>query len=370
MKRVLSYIIMLGLFSSGMVVGQTEKTSPLQKGRIWGYIFGDMIYKAAGDTLVWGKTQYAGIEKHALGADLRRLYLGYDYDINEDFSVKVLFEGSAGVTMPSGKFGLSIKTGYLEWKNVLPFIPNSSFKVGLIPTPIFSFPEKTWGYRSIEKEALDLRGLGRSVDQGVSLSGSFDKNNRSGFTFLVGNGTGNKPGVDKHLELSGSLFKKLANDHISIEVMGDYLRKDERTQRAVTRGFFSVQQPGWTFGTEVSSVFNTETVSGELKDVNSLLLSVFFSNNLSFLGDNWRSFVRYDFYDPDLDYHAEAIYESPSQHYNEHAIWVGLHYKLEQKINIMPNVVINSYTKKNENLIDRTSTVVPRITVYFLFGDR
>ncbi len=361
--------LIIALLGVAPALAQNAETAPPPKGRIWGYSFGDLIYKAQGDTLDWGKTEYAGVEKQTVGANLRRLFLGYDYKITDHFTAKVLVEGAAKTTTPDGRFSLAIITGYLEWNDVLPFIPNSSAKIGLIPTPLLPFPEKSWGYRSVEKEALDLRGLGKVVDQGASLSGDFNNHKSAGFTLMVSNGTGNKPGIDKYLEYQGALYKKFWKNQITLEIMGDYTRKNGDLRQAFLRGFFSVERPAWTFGAELAKVYVQEPVSGAVTDVNPFAVSVFFSNRLPVLGDNWRSFFRYDFYNPVTRYDAEGIYGSPAQHYNEHTFWVGLHYKLKDRINIMPNIIVNHYEGKNDRVAGRIRDIVPRVTVYFVFGD-
>jgi hypothetical protein len=118
--------------------------SPEQKNRVWGYSFGDLIYKAQGDTLYWGNTEYAGMEEKTVGTNLRRLFLGYDSKISENIRARVLVESKATTTTKEGRFGLALIYGCLEWDNFLPAIPNSRVRIGLIPTPIFALPEKTW----------------------------------------------------------------------------------------------------------------------------------------------------------------------------------------------------------------------------------
>jgi hypothetical protein len=186
---------------------------------------------------------------------------------------------------------------------------------------------------------------------------------------MVGNGTGNKPGVDKYLEYYGSLYKKLWNNHITIEILGDYMRKSPVAKQSFIRSFISVEEPKWTFGAEVSKVFAEEEVSGKIQAVNPFSFSFFLSNQLGFLGENWRSFIRYDFYNPVTEYHDSEIYGNASQHYNEHSYWLGLHYKFHERINFMPNIIINQYTRKSHLVVNRKADIVPRVTVYYLFGD-
>jgi hypothetical protein len=340
-----------------------------QKNRIWGYSFGDFVYKAQGDTLYWGNTEYAGLEEKTIGTNLRRLFLGYDSKISENIKARVLVESKATTTTREGRFGLAIIYGCLEWDNILPAIPNSKARIGLIPTPIFALPEKTWGYRSVEKDALDLRGLGKVIDQGASFSGDFNRDKTAGFTVMVGNGSGNKPTIDKYLEYFASVYKKFWNNQVTVEVLADFMRKSPDANQAFVRSFVSLEKPKWTFGAEVSQAFTEETVSGEIKSVNPLSVSVFLSNKLGILGENWRSFVRYDFYNPVTKYQAAGVYESPSEHYDEHSYWMGLHYKVKEKINFMPNIIINQYKAKNDVVVKRKADVVPRFTVYFQFGD-
>gem|GEM_PF-610318 len=340
-----------------------------QKHRIWGYSFGDLIYKAQGDTLYWGNTEYAGLEEKTVGSNLRRLFLGYDSKISENLKAKVLVESKASTTTREGRLGLAVIHGLLEWNNLVPAIPNSRARVGLIPTPIFALPEKTWGYRSVEKDALDLRGLGKVIDQGLSFSGDFDQQKTAGFNLMVGNGTGNRPGIDKYLEYYGAVYKKFWKNQVTVELLGDYARKAPTSRTMLLRSFVSVERPVWTFGAEVSKAFMDEEVSGELQAVNPLSVSFFLSNKLGFLGENWRSFIRYDFYNPATEYQPTGVYANPSQHYDEHSYWIGLHYTMKEKVHFMPNVIVNQYERKNQNVVQRRSDIVPRMTVYFQFGD-
>lgn len=361
-------VILITFFFCQFSTAQTG-SEPTPKNRIWGYAFGDLIYKAQGDTLYWGNTEYANLEEGTIGTNLRRLFLGFDSKITSNIQARVLVESRAGTTTKEGRFGLSVIYGHLEWKNIVPAIPNSTVRIGLIPTPIFALPEKTWGYRSVEKDALDLRGIGKVIDQGASFSGDFNKDKTAGFTVMVGNGSGNKPQIDKYLEYYASFYRKFWDNQMTVELVGDFMKEDQGNDHGFVRGFFSIEKPLWTLGAEVSQVYSKEIVSGNQHAVNPRLLSIFLSNKLGLLGEKWRSFLRYDFYDPDTAYLPGGKYNSPSQHYNEHSFWIGLHYVYHEKINFMPNLIINRYERKNSSVVNRSSDVVPRITVYFQFGD-
>lgn len=368
--KKLEFLFILALIGSLPINANCQNAgASLQKGRIWGYSFGDCIYKAEGDTLYWGNTEYAGLEKKTIGANLRRLFIGYDSPISEKLRVKTLVESKANTTTKEGRFGLAVIFGFLEWDDILKFLPNSKARIGLIPTPIFALPEKTWGYRSVEKDALDLRGIGKVIDQGFSISADLNKQKTAGFTIMVGNGTGNRPGVDKYLEYYASVYQKLWKNQFTVELLADYVRKSPAAKQSFLRGFVSIEKPLWTLGLEVTQSLSDEEVTGEIQAVNPLSASVFLSNRLGFLGDKWRSFLRYDFYNPATKYQPTGIYGSPSQHYDEHSVWLGLHYRYHEKVNFMPNLIVNEYKRKNENIVQRKRDIVPRLTVYFLFGD-
>ncbi|MEX2564724.1 MAG: hypothetical protein WD431_02125 [Cyclobacteriaceae bacterium] len=341
-------------------------------GKIWGYVFGDVIFKVGGDTLDFGRSEFAETEKNTIGGVLRRIYFGYDYNLSTKWTTRLLFESNASTTTPGGNFGLVVKLGYLEYKGVFEAIPNSKIRVGLIPTPVFAFPEKAWGYRSVEKEALDLRGFGSSTDQGISFEGNFSKDGNSGFTIMIGNGVGNKPQTRKYLEYYISLYKMFFDKKLNLELMIDYSKRDKDLNRTILRGFASYSVPNFRAGMEISpnlvnekASFGQETINIETQP---LLLSTFISPQV--YKNTWL-FLRYDYFNPDRDYNENITYGNQSQNYDEHLFIAGvqieIHNKLDHKINIMPNIHINAYDKKKNGVVDRDPDVVLRTTVYYNF---
>ena len=63
------------------------KAGAANTGRLWGYVFGDFYYKSHADSLNrGGSNQYSGIPQSRNAFQFRRIYLGYDYNINSNFS--------------------------------------------------------------------------------------------------------------------------------------------------------------------------------------------------------------------------------------------------------------------------------------------
>lgn len=365
-------LLLLALYtpidSFGQATANNQDKPFIPTGRIWGYVFGDLFYKAQGENPGWGRFEYAKTDKDVSGGRLRRIYLGYDYQISEKFFSRVLLEGNEATTTSSGNFGLKIKLGYLEMKDPINLFHNSKIRGGLIPTPVFAMPEKVWGYRSVEKEALDLRGLSTSVDQGLSYEFDFTKNKDGGVFLMAGNGTGDKPGANKNLELYASVNKKFLDKKLTIEVLGDTRKTNDSVRRSIIRSFISYEFSKSRLGSEISQTFNDELVSGSIQEVKPLLFSIFYSHELPGFKNKVAVFGRYDYFNPDINFEKSNIYLSQSQYYDEHLFIVGLQYKVMDKILLMPNIAANVYNEKTDLVDYRKPDIVPRVTLYWLFG--
>ena len=67
------------------------KAGAANSGRLWGYEFSDYYFKGHSDSLGrGGSNQYTGIPQNRSAFQSRRIYLGYDYNINSKFSVELL----------------------------------------------------------------------------------------------------------------------------------------------------------------------------------------------------------------------------------------------------------------------------------------
>ena len=362
----LTVFFAIGFMESAVAQSDSESKEP--DSRVWGYIFGDMFWKADGDTALWGNGEFMNTEKNVLGGRLRRIYLGYDHDITPNVTTRVLLETNAGTTDPSGKFSPIIKLGYLKWSIPGDFLYNQELSVGLIPTPIFSFPEKTFGYRSVEKEALDARGIGRSTDQGISYSADFDENSDFGFTVLVGNGTGTRPTEDKRLEYTGSLFAKFFDSRFTIEAMFNYKSLGENRETSILRSFLGYQSDTFRFGGEIASILNSVETPEGFNDVEPLLFSLFAAFNIPQIGDNVEFFGRFDRFNPDTDFRADKVFpDDPRFFSNQLLVIAGLNYQPIDRVNIIPNLYFNIYDAKASGIASRKTDVILRTTLYYTF---
>ena len=365
----LNYLLAFGLLAFGISTADAQTgTSSTSGQRIWGYIFGDLFWKMDGDEALWGRGEYMGTEKGMMGGALRRLYLGYDHQINDQFTTRVLLESNQGTLMANGSYGTFIKLAYLQW-NAPDFIfYHQKISVGLIPTPIFSFPEQAWGYRSVEKEALDARGIGRSVDQGVSYNASFDKESNYGFTLMAANGSGTRPATDKFFEYSASLFLRMFDKRLSVETMANYKKQASGMYSGIFRGFLGYKTSVVRFGFEAAVIRENQFNDFEFITRHPFLFSAFSALKFTFYSEELEFFARFDKYNPDTKYNTAKVYPADLRFvYNQSLLILGLTYNPVSVVSIMPNVYINMYEDKRPYGVNRKNDIVPRLTLYYRF---
>src|SRR5215469_17270546 len=166
------------------------KAQAPNSGRLWGYVFGDYYYKSHADSLNrGGGNQYSGIPQSRNAFQFRRIYLGYDFNLNNRLSTELLLSAEdnfpaynppsataannavSGDELTNTKEAFFIKLANVKFKNIW---KGTDFVFGEQGTP--SFPmlsEKIWNYRSVERTIADIRRT-PSYDLGAGLVGFFD----------------------------------------------------------------------------------------------------------------------------------------------------------------------------------------------------
>ena len=198
------------------------------RGRISGYLFGDLYYNVAGDpTHVYnaagadlGQISIDGVKPIAKDLDgilIRRIYFQLDNDLSIKYATRFRFEMDSKALTSDGKVGAYVKNAYLQVKSVL---PRADFFFGMINTPTWENSEEFWQYRSVEKTIADFRGLASSSDLGIGLKGYADGDHRVGYSAMIGAGTGQKPENDRYKKLYLSLPIRLGD--LRIEPYADY----------------------------------------------------------------------------------------------------------------------------------------------------
>lgn len=352
MKTSLGFIVLILLISIN-VYGQDQPA-----GKIHGYLFGDYYYKSGGEKAkAVSATQYSDSALTKGGAfQLRRMYLYYEHAISDNFQAQFLLEGNDGATDGKGRHSVYVKLANLEWKNI---IADQNLAFGMVGTPTWAISEKIWGYRAIEKTIVDMRGLGSASDIGVTLRGKFGNEGMFGYAVMIGNGNGQKPENNKSRKYYGSFSAKPIKGLI-LEAYGDIeseitepKKKYKIAQNTMLKGFAGYQTEQFTVGLEAIKQIQEYT---DTTNVTPLGISIFASAPL--MKDKLNAYARFDTYNPDTKNSASG--------YKENFITAGLDFLAHKNVHIMPNIWMNSFSKKGSSS-NRKADTVARITFFYIY---
>jgi len=377
--------------------------------RLWGYAFGDFPYYDAHSpalTSTQGKeNNYYQVPTYRNAFQFRRIYLGYDYDINQKFKAEVLLASEPNAStapvsstvalqnsdnLVDGKMSFYIKNFNLRIREVW---NGTDFVVGEMSTPGFalnepgtngptSLSETTWGYRSIERTITDFH-KNNSYDVGVALQGTFDPSTKNfGYVAMIGSNTqatlttvynaagavsptNPNPNTGFFKMFYGDLWGKFFDKHLYLDLYADYAQTSSSiANAAVTAGtvgpsehnmfkaFASYNSKLITVGVEAytqkidNAVLNTTTKTADQATVNAISLWV----RGGIVKDKWSYFARFDHYNPDTKFNSADSYSTIFTNYGsydpttkENFFTGGLDYTPIKSVHIMPNIWLTQY---------------------------
>ncbi len=325
-------------------------------GKVHGYVFGDYYYVAGADTTASrGSGQYSATKKDFQGFQFRRVYLYYEHNLSEQFFAQFLLEGNNKVFDNLSQHSVFIKTAYLEWKDIL---PNQNLTIGLVPTPTWSwsFAEKTWNYRSIEKTIVDFRGLGSAVDMGISMRGKIDDAGMFGYVAMIGNGQGAKAENNKYKKFYGQLNAKPTKE-LLLEGYVDFEPNLGDKNKTTLKGFAAYQTKEFTIGAEVVQQTQAKVgVNGA--DIVPFGLALFAWAPIPGV-EGLNAFGRFDYFDNNTKVSDAG--------YKENFFVAGLDYMPIKDVHIMPNIWVNTYSNKKSGGPTRDADVVGRLTFFYVY---
>jgi len=389
--RLFIFVLCFGLLlSSNSIKAQfvsgsdsAFKAGTPNSGKLWGYMFGDYYVKGNADSLNRGGAQYSGVPKKMNAFQIRRLYLGYNYNITKKFAAEVLLEAAPGEALTDNKLAFYVKLANLRIKDLW---KGTDLIFGQVGTPGFSMSsEPIWGYRSIEKTVIDIRGT-PSYDLGVTLQGKFDpKTANFGYDLMVGNGTGAKPEGDKYKWLYGDIWGKFLDKKLYVNLYVDYNRMSPiagmKHSRSMIKGIVAYTIPKFTLGVEAYSnklqnddqAREISTGNVDVLSVNAKGLSIF--THGAIVKDKLNFFARYDAFNPNnkIDNSKYNMYVGNTSGYNDPStkgqfITAGLDYTPIKNVHVMPNIWYNKNINQGFTPKYDGSDVVCRVTFYYVFG--
>jgi hypothetical protein len=386
--------------------------------RLWGYAFGDMYYAPhVAPSAMGPETMYNGVPSNRNAFQFRRLYLGYDYDINEKFTAEVLLASepnantgviagtgtstSSGDNLADNRMAFYIKNFNLRVRNVW---SGTDLVVGEMSTPGFalneagtngptSLSEATWGYRFIEKTITDFH-KNNSYDVGAALQGTFDPATKNfGYVFMVGNNTTSNLTAATAANgfykiFYGDLWGKFLDKKLYVDIYAHYAPTGAATfatggqSQSMQKIFASYNTKPISIGVEAyTQMFRDGVVSTAHGVQNSTAqgLSIWAKGAIN---DKWGWFARYDTYNPYTDYDPTITYSATQTTYGNYTAatiaekekfyTAGLDFQPAPKIHFSPNLWLIDYkdqrTTPPAGTLPNDHTLVVRATFYYTFG--
>lgn len=344
MKK-LSLLTLIILMTIINVNAQDEKL-----GKISGLMFGDYF------------TVPANHDSSRVGANgfwFRRIYLTYEKDIQEKFSIRVRMEmGSAG------DFGTRattlvpfVKDAYFKWK----INDNHQMTVGISEPPTLRVIEKAWGHRFLEKTPLDLNRWAPSRETGVSVRGNVIKSGKVKYNVMLANGNGNKSEINKGKKAMASLGFH-PTDNLTFEIYGDY-NDNQGESDWMTYQVYG----GYTNGkisTGLMYAHQSRRYEDNIKpDVDLGIVSAFFVNHFN---EKLALVLRADRnLEPNPD--GERISYLPMSNEASNTLYIaGLDIKPTKNLTLTPNIEYINYDEA-ESGVTPDSDLFLRMTFFFKF---
>ena len=392
--------------------------------RVWGLAFGDLYYAAQAPALVAatgttlstqgkeGNNNYYGVPGGRNAFQFRRIFLGYDYDIDKRFSVQLLLASepsantvaiagtgtstSNGDNLVDGKMSFYIKYINLRWKSIY---PGADLVVGSQATPLTTQSEQIWGYRSIERTVADFQGS-NTYDIGASIQGVFDPVTKNfGYDVLVGNNTAAKllpaaPAANGFFKaVYGDLWAKAFDKTLTVQLYADYMQTASTSTTQVGLGpqshnmlkaLVGYSIPAFTVGVEgyTNTFRNGITVKTPAatplvnQNARAEAISIFAHAPVT---KKLNVYARYDSYNPDNEnyngadvYTVNTNFSSFDVNTKEEFFTGGLDFTPQKNVHFMPNIWYIKYKDKRDettaNYEIPAQTLVYRLTFFYQFG--
>ena len=395
-------------------------------GNLWGYVFGDYAYKMHNDTMGRGagNVQYKGAgalsssntnyNAQTNAFQVRRVYLGYDYQFAKKFSANVVLANEQTL-LANNQNTFYLKYANLKWSNIF---KNSDLVIGQYQTCSFanSFnTEPLMSYRASERTIMDMHNTDGSSDLGLSLQGrawtqKTPKDSLKpaiiGYALQVGNGASATPETDIFKKVRGNVYVSLLSQSLTIGFYGDFMRQQlspYHTENVTFKAYASYKNDWFRVGGEVFQQTNLHSdiykvsangviPAGATNDTTTgvqMGWSVFASGRI--IKNKLNIFARLDMYNPDTKWNTNNVYSgaysgikgsnlTTATFYKQTFVNAGLDWTPTPRVHIMPNIWYNSYQTMmsttapdgtGTNLSKRVKTdndMVYRLTFYFVFN--
>lgn len=302
MKKMTIKTLLLSVLVAGTLHANAQQDSPSGAPIIT--IFGD-----AGVGFSDGKMD-------ALGFNLERAYLGYQYKLNGNWKTKVVYDMGKGDDAALQRLGY-VKNAEIDYSN-----GRWGLNVGLTSTAQFNVQEKFWGHRYVFKSMMDQCKWGSSADLGLLTS--YKAADWLSLDLSIFNGEGYKKiQSDRQLLYGlGMTFKPV--EGLTVRVYGDMRTAEDTVGQYNMALFAGYRNEQFRLGVEYNRQFNHGNVEG--RDLQAVSLYGAYK-----LGQHAEAYARYDMGSSSAD-------DIWSYSQDGQVVILGLHYKVNTLLSISPNV--------------------------------
>lgn len=270
---------------------------------------------------------YAAVSHHDPGVEgmngfwIRRGYLTFDRALSEQLSAQLRFEvNQAGDFQTNANLEPYVKDAFVRWRRS----PALEVVGGLSPSPAISPVERVWGYRSVERTALDLQRMINTRDLGLAVLGAAG---RIRYHAQVGNGAavGSETNEGKKLAASVSLLPTAST---LLDVYADHDDRPGTTDRTTVQLLAALTNERMRAGVQLGRQIREG--ANDL-DVASLFAVYHLGAKYSLIGRVDRNF------DPNPE--GERIAYLPFDPARKSFFFLaGVDWKLHKNLSVIPNV--------------------------------
>ena len=185
--KKLSFTILIIFFSLNIYTQDTNK--------------GDIF-----STIFWNyNTDLSSGSSKKNSFEVKRVYLGYKFKIDDKISAKVTFD--IGKNSAGSDYTAFLKTAQIDWS----LKDNFKLSFGMIGNKQFKYQESIWGYRYLYKTFQDENKFGSSADLGVNGEIKVSENLKMNLFMLNGEGYKNIQDDDGYMKIGGNLIYEISN---------------------------------------------------------------------------------------------------------------------------------------------------------------
>ena len=264
--RKLSFTILVIFFSLNIYTQDTNK--------------GDIF-----STIFWNyNTDLSSESSKKNSFEVKRVYLGYKFKIDDKISAKVTFD--IGKNSAGSDYTAFLKTAQIDWS----LKDNFKLSFGMIGNKQFKYQESIWGYRYLYKTFQDENKFGSSADLGVNGEIKVSKNLKMNLFMLNGEGYKNIQDDDGYMKIGGNLIYEISNG-LSFKLYYDSEPGNDEFNVTNVGYFIGYDKNKTRVGLEYNKINNAKSYNSPSLENNLSGFSGYISQNFS---ENSSVFFRYD----------------------------------------------------------------------------